>query len=189
MSAGPESEWPIARDVLSTGSPVLFAAQLALTAAVRAAAKTRKRVPCLVVSEPLWLSSSTADQRRAARSCKVCPVIAQCGAVADAQAAPFGVWAGRIYSIKARRRRRPQGQVLPPAAARRLRTLVKASEDTRQRSPQQQARNQALFLLSSAGWSSSALADAAGLSRRKVTSIISSARHRNRTTGRTDRAA
>lgn len=182
-----EAEWPVVSDVLPTGSPVLSAAQRALMAAVRAAAKTRKSVPCLVESEPLWLSSSSADHRRAVRLCKACPVIEHCQAVADAQPASFGVWAGRIYSNKGRRR--PRGQDLPSTAARRLRASTTAAEGTGRGSPQRRARNQALFGMSSAGWSSSALAAAAGMSQRQIVRIISAERRRNRPDSSADRAA
>lgn len=185
-----EVDWPVAGDVLPTGSPVLLAAQRALTTAVRAAATIRRSVPCLVESEPLWLSRSDADQRRAVRLCKACPVITQCRAVADAQPASFGVWAGRVYSIKGPRRPRgPRVQDLPPTAAQQLRASITAAEGTRWDSPQRQARNQALAGISSAGWSSSALAAAAGMSQRQVTRIISAERRRTRTENSADRAA
>jgi hypothetical protein len=41
----------------------------------------------------LWLSEHKAERREAAKLCRGCPVIEQCGRAAEARDEKFGVWA------------------------------------------------------------------------------------------------
>jgi hypothetical protein len=46
----------------------------------------------------LWLSEDLAERELAARLCAGCPVLAECGAAAEASGERFGVWGGRDRS-------------------------------------------------------------------------------------------
>ncbi|WP_432542320.1 WhiB family transcriptional regulator [Kineococcus sp. SYSU DK002] len=63
------------------------------------------RVPCRGRTEDLYADDHRA-RRQAAALCADCPVLAQCGAFADANGERFGIWAGvdRTPTQPARRR-------------------------------------------------------------------------------------
>jgi hypothetical protein len=74
-----------------------------LTAALINAAAQGLRTPC---SEPdthhYWLSEDPAERKKAARWCRGCPVLHDCGAAAAARREAFGVWGGRDFTKRQR---------------------------------------------------------------------------------------
>lgn len=65
---------------------------------VRRTTGQRVTLPC--ESDPdMWFSFDVTEQAHAALACLECPVIAECGLLADAPPQPReGIWAGRDYS-------------------------------------------------------------------------------------------
>ena len=53
----------------------------------------------------LWLSEHEAERREAARLCFGCPVLVECGAAATANDERWGVWAGRDFTRRPRKRK------------------------------------------------------------------------------------
>jgi hypothetical protein len=65
-----------------------------------ALAVTAEPVPCQQPGPDLWLSDRRRDRKRGAKRCRVCPVLAECGALAAAM--PFqrwGVFGGHDYAM------------------------------------------------------------------------------------------
>src|SRR5437660_1673885 len=74
------------------------AAQQAMRTAIRRAVDRGLNVPCLVETEPLWLSDRRTERTRAARLCGDCPVLGRCAALADTLPITFGVWGGKDHA-------------------------------------------------------------------------------------------
>ena len=55
-------------------------------------------------SRHMWLSESAAERAEAAKLCRGCPVILECGQAATARKERWGVWAGVDRSPRAKRR-------------------------------------------------------------------------------------
>lgn len=146
----------------------LGAAQQWLRLAVKVA---RDPVPCLEPGPDLWLSEDPAQRRQAVERCKSCPVIEQCGDLADAmppQQEVWGVFGGRDYASDD-----------PAAIVAQLQALQRAALTLQARSTAHGAgavlrarRAELLAKLAEQGWSERKMAAAAGLSHTQVRTIL-----------------
>ena len=143
----------------------LAEAQDRLRLAVTAAADP---VPCLGPGPDGWLSEDRAERRAAAARCWSCPVIVECGQLADAlQLQVWGVFAGRDYT----------DDDDPAAMAAQLRALQGAAVTIQTRSTPQGVvvrarRDELLVKLKRHRWTVPQLADLSGLSRSYVSHIV-----------------
>ena len=77
-----------------------------LTLALRTALENGHRPPCTLPDRwHLWTSDDIAERNSAARQCSDCPITEACSAAADHQGERWGVWAGRDYDPKRRKRK------------------------------------------------------------------------------------
>ena len=76
----------------------------ALTMALIALADEGQRPRCGDASDrDMWISDDAKDREQAAAWCVGCPVLAQCGAAAEAENERHGVWAGVDRTPKPKR--------------------------------------------------------------------------------------
>jgi hypothetical protein len=76
-----------------------------LTMALLNAASRGDKIPCGDYSIAyLFLSESEQERKLACLACHSCPVFNPCGDAAEANGERFGVWSGRNYTRKPRRK-------------------------------------------------------------------------------------
>jgi len=142
-------------------------AQDRLTTAVQTAVAP---VPCL--GSDAWLSEDPAERQAAAVRCQQCPVLAECGQLADAMPLKaWGVFAGRDYASDDD----PAALAAQLQAMSGMMTHGKSAEATTART----RRNELLVKLRGHGWSSRALAELSGLSEDQVYHVVGPSQSRS----------